>query len=151
MYHSAPDLTESCCNNYYTCVVCITEQLSSQKVVAAISARDSPWPEPSRSCCLARNLRNLTVASSQYDILLSSVTLVSDMRHVLEILVPGFSRPVLLCQGRCLRPGGWLHTYEMVTDHFANPNLSVLVAKCWFLGVRVRQNLYVLSLYHNPD
>ena len=37
---------------------------------------------------LARNLSDLTVASSQYDILLCSETLVSDMRHVSEILVP---------------------------------------------------------------
>ena len=47
-----------------------------------------------------------------------SETLVSDMRHVSEILVPG-----------CLGPEGWLHTYEMVTEHFANPNFSVVVAK----------------------
>ena len=39
---------------------------------------------------LARNLSDLTVASSQYDILLCSETLVSDMRHVSEVLVPGF-------------------------------------------------------------
>ena len=38
----------------------------------------------------------LTVASSQYGILLSSKTLVSDMRHVSELLVPGFDRPDLL-------------------------------------------------------
>ena len=25
------------------------------------------------------------------------------------------------------------YTNEMVTDHCANPNLSVVVAKCWFL------------------
>ena len=35
---------------------------------------------------------------------------------------------ILLCSK------GWLHTYEMVTEHFVNPNLSVDVAKCWFLG-----------------
>ena len=40
---------------------------------------------------------------------------------------------------------------EMVTEHFASPNLSVVVAKCWFLGCVVRQNLYVFSLYCNPD
>ena len=45
---------------------------------------------------LAGNLRDLTVASSQYDILLYSGTLVPDMRHVLEVLVPGFGRPALL-------------------------------------------------------
>ena len=44
---------------------------------------------------LAGNLSDLTVA--QYEILLCSETLVSDMRHVSEILVPGFGRTVLLC------------------------------------------------------
>ena len=51
------------------------------------------------SCSKARgqagNHSDLTVASSQYDILLCSETLVSDMHHVSEILVPGFGRPVL--------------------------------------------------------
>ena len=56
------------------------------------------------------------------------------MRHVSEILVPGFGHPVLLCWERCLGPEGWLHMYEMVKEHFANQNLSVVVAKCWFLG-----------------
>ena len=83
---------------------------------------------------LARNLSDLTVASSQYDILLCSETLVSDMRHVSEVLVPGFGRPVLLCQGKMPHAVGWLHTFEMVTEHFVNPNLSVVVAKCCFLG-----------------
>ena len=52
---------------------------------------------------LAGNLSYLTVASSRYDILLCSETLVSDMRHVSELLVPGFCRPVLLCRSRMLR------------------------------------------------
>ena len=51
---------------------------------------------------LAGNLSDQTVASSQYDILLCSETLISDMRHVSEVLVPGFGRPVLLC--RCKMP-----------------------------------------------
>ena len=71
-----------------------------------------------------------TVALSQYDILLCTETLVSDMRHVSEVLVPGFGRPVLLCRGKMPRAVGWRHMYEMVTEHFANPNLSVVVAKC---------------------
>ena len=45
---------------------------------------------------LSRNPSILTVASSQFDILLCSETLVSDRRHVSELLVPGFGRPVLL-------------------------------------------------------
>ena len=39
------------------------------------------------------DLRDLTVTSSQYDIRFCSETLVSDMRHVSELLVPGFGRP----------------------------------------------------------
>ena len=55
---------------------------------------------------LARNLSALTVASSQYDILLCSETLVSDMHHVSEILVPGFGHPVFLCRGKMPRARG---------------------------------------------
>ena len=55
---------------------------------------------------LAENLSNLTVASSQYDILLCSEIFVSDMCHVSEILVPGFNGPVLLCRGKMPRPRG---------------------------------------------
>ena len=53
--------------------------------------------------CLAGNISDLTVDSSQYGILLRSETLVSDMRHVSEVLVPGFDRPVLLCRGNMPR------------------------------------------------
>ena len=42
---------------------------------------------------------DLTVALSQYDMLLCSDTLVPDMHHMSELLVPGFGRPVL-CRGR---------------------------------------------------
>ena len=52
---------------------------------------------------LAGNLSGLTVASSQYDILFCSETLVLHMRHVLELLVPGFGHPVLLCRGKMPR------------------------------------------------
>ena len=53
---------------------------------------------------LAGNLSDLTVALSQYDILLCSETLVSDMRCWL--LVPCFGRPVLLCRGKMPRARG---------------------------------------------
>ena len=52
---------------------------------------------------LSGNLGDLAVASSQYDILLCSETLVSDLCHVSELLVPGFGRPALLCPGKLPR------------------------------------------------
>ena len=64
-----------------------------------------PVPAVCRILCsnvrgLAGNLSDLTMASSQYDILLCFETLVSDMHHVSEVLVPSFCCPVLLCQGK---------------------------------------------------
>ena len=54
----------------------------------------------------AWNLVNLTVALSQYDIRLCSETLVSDMRHVSELLVPGIGHPVFLRLGKLPRARG---------------------------------------------
>ena len=61
-----------------------------------------PVPGTCRILCsnlrgLSKNLGDVTVASSQYDLLLCSETLVSDRCHMSELLVPGFSHPVLLC------------------------------------------------------
>ena len=64
----------------------------------------------------AGNLSDLTVALALYDMLVCSESLVSDMRHVSELLVPGFGRPVFCSGASCLEPEGWLHTYEMVTE-----------------------------------
>ena len=67
-----------------------------------------PDPAVRRILCsnvqdLSRNLTDLTMASSQFDILLCSETLVSDMRQVSLLLVPGFGHPVVLCRGRMPR------------------------------------------------
>ena len=99
-----------------------------------------PVPDVCRILCinvrgLAGNLSDLTVPSSQYGILLCSETLVSDMRHVSEVPVPGFGRSVLLCRGKMPRARGMA---AYVRDSYgafrqpANQNLSVVVAKCWF-------------------
>ena len=61
-----------------------------------VETNPGPWrpvPTVCRLLCsnvrnLAGNLSDMTVASSQYDILLCSETLVSDMHHVPELLVP---------------------------------------------------------------
>ena len=70
-----------------------------------------PVPDVCRILCsnvrgLAGNLSDPTVALSQYDILLGSKSLVSDMRHVSEVLVPSFGHPVLMCLGKMPRAHG---------------------------------------------
>ena len=47
----------------------------------------------------------------------------------------------------CLRPGGWLHMYEMVMDHFANQNLSIFVAKLRFLRIVVWDRTSMWSVF----
>ena len=98
-----------------------------------------PVPAVCRILCsnvrgLAGNLRDLTVASYQYDILFCSETLVSDMPHVSKLLVPGFGRPVLLCLGKMPRARGMAAYVRDGFGAFRQPKLSVIVAKCWFLG-----------------
>ena len=114
-------------------------------------------PDVSRILCsnvrgLAGNHSDLTVASSQYDILLFSETLVLDMRNVSEILVPGFGRPVLLCWGKTPRARGMavyvLDGYKALRQpKFGCGCCEIMV----FMVCGVRQNLYVFSLYHKPD
>ena len=97
-----------------------------------------PVPAVCRILCsnvrgLAGNFSDLTVASSQYDILSCSETW---SQICITCRRCWFLVSVILscCVGeRCLGHVGWLHTFEMATEHFVNPNLCVVVAKCWFL------------------
>ena len=116
-----------------------------------------PVPAVCRLLCsnvrgLAENLSDLTLASSQYDKLLCSEILVSDMRHVSELLVPVFGRPVLLCRGRLPRARGMAAYARYGYGAFRQPRFER--GFCEMLVFRVcgvRQNLYVFSLYRNPD
>ena len=101
---------------------------------------------------LARNLNDLTMASSQKDIVSCSEPLVSDMHHVSELLVPGFGCPVLLCPGKMPRRQGMAAYVRDGYVAFCQPKFQC--GCCEMLVFRVsgmRQNPYVFSLYRNPD
>ena len=116
-----------------------------------------PVPTICRLLCsnvegLARNLSDLTVASFQYDILLCSESLVSDMRHVSELPVPGFGRPVLLYHGRMPRARGMAAYVRDEYGAFRQPKFKCGCCEMMIFSVcGVRKNLYVFSLYRNPD
>ena len=116
-----------------------------------------PVPAVCRILCsnvrgLAGNLSDLTVASSQYDILLCSETLVSDMRHLSEVLVLGFGRPVLLCRGKMPRARGVTAYVRDGYGAFCQPKFECGCSEMLIFSVcGMRQNLHVYSLYHNPD
>ena len=115
-----------------------------------------PVPGACRILCsnmrgLSKNLSDVTVASSQYDLLLCSETLVSDRRHMSELLVPGFGRPVL-CQDGMLRARGMAAYVRDRYEEFRQPKFEY--GCCKMLVFRVcgaRLNFYMFSLYRNPD
>ena len=114
-----------------------------------------PVPGVCRILCsnvrgLSRNLNNLTVASSQYDLLLCSETLVSDRRHLSELLVPGFGHPVLLFRDGMPRARGMAAYVREGYGAFRQHKYEC--GCCEMLVFRVcgaRQNFYVFSLYRN--
>ena len=57
------------------------------------------------------------------------------------------------CVGtKCPEPKGWPHTYEMVTEHFAQLKFKCnCCEKYRFLGFVVWDRTFVFSLYRNPD
>ena len=75
---------------------------------------------------------HLTVASSQYNILLCSETLVSDVRHLLELLVPGFGRPVLLCWGKLRRARGTTAYVRDAYGAFRQPKFECGCCECGY-------------------
>ena len=116
-----------------------------------------PVPEAGRILCsnmrgLSKNLNDVTVASSQHDLLLCSETLVLDRHHMLEFLVPGFGRPVLLCRDGVPWARGMAAYVRDIYGAFFQPKFEC--GYCEMLVFRVcgaRQNFYVFSLYRNPD
>ena len=115
-----------------------------------------PVPGACRILCsnvrgLSKNLRDVTVASSQYD-LLCSETLASDRRLISELLVPGFGRPVLLCRDGMLRPRGMAAYVGDGYGVFRQPKFEC--GCCEMLLFRVcgaKQNFCFFTLYCNPD
>ena len=116
-----------------------------------------PVPGACRILCsnvrgLSKNLSDVTVASSQDNLLSSSETLVSDRRHISELLVLGFGRYVLLCRDGVPRARGMA---AYVRDGYgASRQPKFECGCCEMLVFRVcgaRQNFYVFSLYRNPD
>ena len=73
------------------------------------------------------------------------------MRHVSEVLVPGFCRPVL-CRGKMPRARGMAayvrDGYRAFRQHKFDCGCCEMLV---FMVCGVRQNLYVYSLYRNPD
>ena len=74
------------------------------------------------------------------------------MRHVSELLVPGFGRPVLLRRGKMPRARGMAAYVRYGYGAFRKPKFECGCCEILVFNVCcVRQNRYVNSLYRNSD
>ena len=98
------------------------------------------------------NITDLSVASSKFDIICCSETLVSDMRHVSELLLPNFNKPLLLRRNALPRAQG-MCIYTRVG--FNACRFKKYECDCHeIMVVRVCSrfnNFYIFSLYRNPS
>ena len=101
---------------------------------------------------LHKNISDLIAASSQYDVLLCSETLVSQMRHSSEVLIPGFKKPVLYKRDAIPRARG-MAVY--IRNKYPASHKSGYECGCHEIQViKVsgrHNNFYVCSIYRNPD
>ena len=110
-----------------------------------------PVPAVCRLFCnnlqgLSGTISDLTMSSSQHDILLCSETLVS------ELLVPEFGRPVLLYRGTMVRAREIVAYVRDGYGAFRQPNIDCGCSEMLFFRVcGVRRNFYLFTPYLNPD
>lgn len=101
---------------------------------------------------LHANIQDLTVASRQYDILLCSETLVSNMRHSSELLITGFKKPIMLKRDAIPRARG-MAVY--IRTEYPASHKSCYQCGCHEIQViKVcgrHNNFYLCSIYRNPD
>lgn len=115
---------------------------------------------PARSCRilysnirgLHKNIKDLTMASMDYDIVFCSETLVSNHRHISELLMPGFNKPLLIRSDSLPRARGM--SLYLRSGYNAQP-LTKFLCHCHEIQlVKVSSkyhNHYIFSLYRNPD
>ena len=101
---------------------------------------------------LHKNIQDLAVVSRHYDVLCCSETLVSNMRHVSELLIPGFRKPIILRRDAIPRARG-MALY--VRSDFSAMHKTAFECKCHetqvFKVSGKHNNFYIFSLYRNPD
>ena len=101
---------------------------------------------------LRANLSDLSVVSSGYDLLFCSETLVSELRHVSEVLVPGFGKPILLRRGSIPRAQGLAVYIRSSFSAARTPRFECGCHEMLIIKVCGRyRNFYLCPTYRNPD
>ena len=101
---------------------------------------------------LYKNLKDLTIASVNQDIIFCSETLVSNYRNSSELLIPNFNKPFLIKRVALPRARGMC---VYIRSGYSAQHLTRFSCHCHEMQlVRVsskHHNHYVFGLYRNPD
>ena len=151
---------------YFSCSLHIISELICYVLVISIiltlsgDIEKNPGPTRYRQCRmlytnirgLHANLNDLIVVSKQYDVLFCSETLVSNMRHSSELLIPGFKKPRLLKRNAIHRAQG-MATY--IRSDFSASHKTNFECGCHEVQILKicgkHNNFYLFSIYQNPD
>ena len=101
---------------------------------------------------LYKNKKDLDVAAEKYDILFCSETLVSDLRHISELSIPGFKKPTLFKRNAIPRARGMALYIREGLSASHRPQYECGCHETQVVKVSGRLiNLYVFASYRNPD
>ena len=120
-----------------------------------VETNPGPWCPVAASCRilgsnvrgLSRNLSDLAVAYSQYDIRLCSETWSQICVTCQSCWFLGSVALSCHAGASCLLPVGWRHMYEMDMEYFTNQNLSVVAEKCWLLVFVVPDRTFMCIVF----
>ena len=100
---------------------------------------------------LYKNLNDLTLAAANHDVVLCSETLVSNLRHISELIIPDFDKPFLIRRDSFPNARG-MALY--IRSGYSAQHLTRFVCQCHEMQlVKISSkynNHYVFSLYRNP-
>ena len=133
----------------------------SARLLRLSNVEENPGPRASRRSCrvvyvnirgLHRNLSALSLTARGGDMVFCSVTLVSSMRHISELMVEGYGRPTLLLKDEVDRFRGFaLYVRESFPTYRRR---SYECGCCEVIVVRIcssSHNFYVFGVHRNPD
>ena len=98
------------------------------------------------------NLHDLIVASKGFDILFCSETLVSNFRHISELAIPGFKRPILFKRNDINRAQGMAVYIRSGCSACHKATFECGCHEVQIIKVCGKHNnFYLFSVYQNPD